>query len=71
MDYAGARVTSKSHIRVQTADEQTFDVTFFEGQITTLFIPWLVTGIPERAWQVLQENLKIIIKSIRGEGVKK
>jgi len=45
------------------------DLTYFEGRITRLFMPFLITCIPEGSWQTLQERLGLIIREIlRKEG---
>jgi len=71
MDIAGARVTSQCHVKVQAANELTFDTAFYEASITSLFIPYLIQDIPEIKWLKLQDKLKSLIKSIIREGVKK
>ena len=54
----------KSKVTGQQIDSSVSDVTIFEGRITNLFEPWLVTGIPDSSWQTLQEKLCRLIKEI-------
>jgi len=55
----------KNYIRVQAADELPFDATFYEGSITSVFLPWLVETIPDKEWNKLQNQLKVIISEIK------
>ena len=57
----GTRVNSKKPIQ---GDSTFCNISYFEGFITNLFLPWLVEEIPDRSWQTLQERLSSIIKKI-------
>jgi hypothetical protein len=69
---AGSRVNSKNYRPVKKDLSSSENLTFYEGLITALFLPWLVDEIPDGKWQTLQAKLKsIIIKIIMTNGRKK
>jgi len=57
--FQGARVGSQK-VHVQ-ADVSAFDIAFYEGCITNLFLPWIIDEIPDDKWQTLQKKLKLIL----------
>jgi hypothetical protein len=69
----GTKAKSEKLTPVQ-ADILQSDHTLYEGKITMLFTPWIVSRIPDAAWQTLQEKLGYIVRemlSVRNMKVKK
>ncbi len=58
----GSKDCTKEHIK--STESIFMSTTFYEAQITNLFLPWLTDQIPDEAWTSLQINLNKLIKSI-------
>jgi len=59
----GSSVNSRDNVQAQ--EEKAFSsTTFYEAQITSLFIPWLIAEIPDEKWQTLQAKLCQTVRDI-------
>ena len=59
----GSHVGSRDFTTIK-AELSHRDPTHFEAAITALFTPWIVTEVPDGAWQTLQEKLSSIVRDM-------
>jgi len=59
----GSRTTSRGFTAVK-AESSCFDANAYEAVITSLFEPWIITEIPDGAWQTLQKRLGMIVRDM-------
>jgi hypothetical protein len=63
LNFRGCRVNSRRLIPVKPDFSHT-DHTFYEGNITKLFSPWLVKNIPDPTWQTLTKKLGFLVREM-------
>ena len=59
----GSRVNSKNFTTVKVESSYQ-DPTHFEAEITAIFEPWIIAGIPDTTWQSVQEKLGGIVRDM-------
>jgi len=59
----GSRIGSKNHRPIK-AEQPCYDATAYEAVITSLFEPWIITGIPDGTWQTIQGRLGAIVRDM-------
>jgi hypothetical protein len=59
---SGSRIDSRD--TALKAESPYHDPAAYESVITSLFTPWIVTSIPDSAWQTLQEKLGRIVRDM-------
>jgi hypothetical protein len=62
----GSQVGSKNHT-VEKAESPYQSPACFEGAITSLFAPWVVSGVPDPTWQTFQKKLSCLVREMLQE----